>query len=93
MMAKRIVTGILIGILIAGCGKTKFRYDYPRRATVKSEGYVIACHRLTDQGENTDEIKKIFATDPLLEMDCTASRQRKTRTKEGRLKNTAKKLS
>jgi len=69
-MPKRFVTGtLLIGILIAGCGKTRFHYNYPKRATLKSERYVIACQRLTDQCENAGEIKKIFETDPLVEMD------------------------
>jgi hypothetical protein len=68
-MPKRIVTSIIITILITGCGKTRFHYTYPKRATVKSDGYVIACHRLTDQCENTGEIKKIYETDPLVEMD------------------------
>ena len=69
-MRKRIVTGtILLGILFAGCGKTRFYYNYPKRANVKSDGFVIACHRLTNQCENAGEIKKIYETDPLVEMD------------------------
>ncbi len=69
-MRKWIVTGtILIGILITGCGKTGFHYTYPKRASVISNGYVIACHRLADQTENSDDIKAIFESDPLLEMD------------------------
>ena len=69
-MRKRIVTGtILIAILITGCGKTNFHYNYPKRAKVKSDGFVIACHKLTDQSDNTGDIKKIFETDPLVEMD------------------------
>jgi len=68
-MRKRIITGIIMAILLAGCQKAQFDYAYPKRAKVKSDGYIIACHRLTNQSKNYSEIKKIFETDPLLEMD------------------------